>query len=130
MAIPHPRAGASIIPASPLKEPAVSVPVIWFNLYFSGIFLMPALNRAAAKIIIRAIGRCNTPSGNPTIALDMRWPADITKPPSRYPHAAAAKKPGAESSATVPVGLGSFKNDPSIAIDVKIAIRATLLVFQ
>lgn len=71
----------------------------------------------------RWIGR---PSGKPVTSAENRWPMAPTMAPSPGLKAAAATKAGAESSATVPVGLGILMKAPTALNAMRIATRAIL----
>ncbi len=77
-----------------------------------------------ARVIPRAIGRCRTPKGNPLTAAVARCPNPHTSPPSKGPKKSATKKPGAESKAREPIGLGILMSEPTALNAVKIASRA------
>jgi len=115
---------------NPLNVPPSRIATIRFTPHFLGSTVPPNLNRAAAIIINMAINMWRIPKGKPTDAEVAMCPNAITMPPSKYHHANAEKKPGHESMATVPVGLGIFINAPTTLNAIKIAILAIRLAVK
>ncbi len=119
---PMPKKGiTAAAPTIPFRRVATMTPTIRWT------FLDTNQKAAAYIAICTAIYRCmGTPRGNPTVAAVKTWPKAATIPPSRGPKATAEKKPGLESRATVPMGLGIFINAPTALRAIKMAMRAIL----
>jgi hypothetical protein len=89
-----------------------------------------AENTAAKMAISTAITKCRgIVNGNPANKLVNRWPKAAAAAPCAGPSKRAARKPGAESKATVPVGLGTLILAPTALRAINIAIRVRFLIF-
>lgn len=93
---------------------------------FLPIYPYIAANAAISIAITICIGNDN---GKPANRLVKRWPRAAAAAPGPGPSNRAATKPGAESKATVPVGLGTFIKAPTALKAINKPIRAKTLVF-
>jgi len=80
---------------------------------------------APTKASPNAIGKWSTLSGKPLITAVAMCPIPVTAAPSIGPKYSAAKKPGAESNATVGIGPGRRINEPITDSAQKTAILAS-----
>lgn len=79
---------------------------------------------AAAKAMPMAIGICSMPKGKPLVAAVAKCPNPLTRAPSAGPKSKATKKPGNESKARLPTGLGILISEPTTLRAENMANRA------
>ena len=114
-----PRKGASgktirVFIATPIAKAGMKADLL-------NLFVKPIA--APARAMPNAMGIWSTPSGKPLITAVARCPNPHTAAPSNAPKYNATKKPAKESKAIELAGSG-LMSEPTMARDVKMAMRA------